>query len=43
MSTGGVNVYLSDDRVRLTANYVSRRVGSGTRRDTFISQLQVRF
>jgi len=42
-STGGVNVYFSDDRVRLTANYVSRRVGSGTRRDILISQLQVRF
>ena len=42
-STGGVNLYFSDDRVRLTAAYVSRRVGSGTRRDILISQLQVRF
>jgi phosphate-selective porin len=43
-TTGGVNVWFAGDRVRLLANYVSRKIGTpGTRRGSLISQLQVRF
>lgn len=43
-TTGGVNVWLADSRIRLLANYVSREIGTpGTRRGTVVSQLQVRF
>jgi hypothetical protein len=43
-TTGGVNVQLAAARIRLLANYVSRRIGSpGVRRGTLITQAQVRF
>lgn len=43
-TTGGVNVEFAASRIRLLANYVSRRIGlSGERRSTVITQLQVRF
>jgi hypothetical protein len=43
-TTGGVNVWFAGDRVRLLANYVSRKIGTpGIRRGSLISQLQVRF
>jgi hypothetical protein len=43
-TTGGVNVELGGGKVRLLADYVSRRIGTpGTRRGTLISQAQVKF
>ncbi|HTC24489.1 MAG TPA: porin [Gemmatimonadales bacterium] len=43
-TTGGVNVWFGGDRVRLLANYVSRRIGTpGTRRGSLVTQAQVRF
>jgi hypothetical protein len=43
-TTGGVNVEFAAARVRLLANYVSRKVGDpGVRLSTVITQLQVRF
>lgn len=43
-TTGGVNVELAASRIRLLANYVSRRIGTpGVRRGTVITQVQVRF
>ena len=43
-TTGGVNVEFAAARVRLLANYVSRRIGDpGVRNSTVITQLQVRF
>jgi len=43
-TTGGVNVELAASRIRLLANYVSRRIGTpGVRRSTVITQVQVRF
>jgi hypothetical protein len=43
-TTGGVNVELAAARVRLLANYVSRKIGDpGVRRSTVITQVQVRF
>lgn len=43
-TTGGVNVDMSGGRVRLIADYVSRRWGSpGTRVGVLVTQLQVRF
>jgi hypothetical protein len=43
-TTGGVNLEFAASRIRLLANYVSRRIGTpGIRRSTLITQLQVRF
>ena len=43
-TTGGVNVYFAGDRIRLLANYVSRRIGTpGKRTSSLITQGQVRF
>jgi hypothetical protein len=43
-TTGGVNVEFAASRIRLLANYVSRKIGDpGVRRSSVITQLQVRF
>jgi hypothetical protein len=43
-TTGGVNVWFAGDRVRLLADYASRKIGTpGIRSGTLITQLQVRF
>ena len=43
-STGGVNVEFNGGKVRLLANYVSRKIGvPGTRKGQLITQAQVRF
>ena len=43
-TTGGVNAWFAGDRVRILANYVSRKLGTpGVRRGTVVTQLQVRF
>ncbi len=43
-TTGGVNVWFAAERVRLLANYVSRKIGTpGVRSGTLVTQLQVRF
>jgi hypothetical protein len=43
-TTGGVNVELANGKVRLLANYVSRKIGTpGTRRGQLITQAQVKF
>jgi hypothetical protein len=43
-TTGGVNLEFAASRIRLLANYVSRKIGDpGVRRSTVITQLQVRF
>ena len=43
-TTGGINVELAASRIRLLANYVSRKIGTpGVRRNTVITQAQVRF
>ncbi len=43
-TTGGVNVDIPGGKVRLTANYVSRRAGEpGARRGTILAQAQVKF
>jgi hypothetical protein len=43
-TTGGVNVELAASRIRLLANYVSRKIGTpGVSRSTVITQIQVRF
>jgi Phosphate-selective porin O and P len=43
-TTGGVNVEFAAARVRLLANYVSRKIGEpGVRNSTVIGQAQVRF
>ncbi len=43
-TTGGVNVWFAGKRIRLLANYVSRRLGRpGVRAGTLIAQAQVRF
>ena len=43
-TTGGVNVEFPGGKVRLTANYISRKIGDpGTRTGTFLAQAQVKF
>jgi phosphate-selective porin len=43
-STAGANFDLLEGKLRLTANYVSRRIGDpGVRRGTLIGQVQLRF
>jgi hypothetical protein len=43
-TTGGVNVDFPGGKVRLTADYVSRKIGTpGQRRGTLIAQAQVKF
>ncbi|MBA3258012.1 MAG: hypothetical protein H0T68_00925 [Gemmatimonadales bacterium] len=43
-TTGGVNVDFPGGKVRLTANYISRRIGdAGVRRGTVLAQAQVKF
>jgi hypothetical protein len=42
-STGGINLDLVPTKIRLLANYVSRRIGTGDRTGSLITQLQVRF
>lgn len=43
-TTGGVNVDFPGGKVRLTANYISRRIGDpGVRRGTLLAQAQVKF
>jgi hypothetical protein len=43
-TTGGANFEFSGGKVRLTANYVSRKIGEpGVRRGTLIGQAQVKF
>jgi hypothetical protein len=43
-TTGGVNLEFAAARVRLLANYVSRKIGDpGVRSSTVITQIQVRF
>jgi hypothetical protein len=43
-TTGGVNVEFNGGKVRLLANYVSRKIGTpGTRRGQLITQAQVKF
>ncbi|MGH7581341.1 MAG: hypothetical protein ACREM9_14260, partial [Gemmatimonadales bacterium] len=43
-TTGGAHVDFPGGKVRLTANYVSRKTGeAGARRGTVIAQAQVRF
>jgi hypothetical protein len=43
-TTGGVNVEFNGGKVRVLANYVSRKIGSpGTRRGLVITQAQVKF
>lgn len=43
-TTGGVNVDFPGGKVRLTADYVSRKIGTpGVRRGTLIAQAQVKF
>jgi hypothetical protein len=43
-TTGGVNLDFNGGKVRLMANYVSRKIGTpGTRRGTLITQAQVKF
>ena len=43
-STAGANLDLSGGKIRLTANYVSRKIGEpGVRRGTLIAQAQVKF
>jgi len=43
-TTGGVNARFAGDRVRVLANYVSRKLGTpGGRTGTVVTQLQVRF
>lgn len=43
-TTGGVNVDFPGGKVRLAADYVSRKVGTpGLRRGTLIAQAQVKF
>jgi hypothetical protein len=43
-TTGGVNVDFPGGKVRLTANYISRRIGHpGTRTGTLLAQAQVKF
>ncbi len=43
-TTGGVNVDFPGGKVRLTADYVSRKIGTpGERRGTLIAQAQVKF
>jgi len=42
--TGGVNVEFGGGKVRLLADYVSRKIGTpGTRRGLLITQAQVKF
>ena len=43
-TTGGVNVESGGGKVRLLANYVSRKIGTpGTRQGALIAQVQVKF
>jgi hypothetical protein len=43
-TTGGVNVEFNGGKVRLLADYISRKIGTpGTRRGQLISQVQVKF
>jgi hypothetical protein len=43
-TTGGVNVEFGGGKVRLLADYVSRKIGTpGTRRGMLITQAQVKF
>ena len=43
-TTGGVNVEFGGGKVRLLANYVSRKIGTpGTRQGALIAQVQVKF
>jgi hypothetical protein len=43
-TTGGANVEFPGGKVRLTANYVSRKIGEpGVRQGTLIAQAQVKF
>ena len=43
-TTGGVNVEFGGGKVRLLANYVSRKIGTpGTRRGMLITQAQVKY
>ena len=43
-TTGGVNVEFPGGKVRLTANYISRKIGDpGTRTGTLLAQAQVKF
>jgi hypothetical protein len=43
-STAGANFDFSGGKIRLTANYVSRKIGEpGVRRGTLIGQAQVKF
>jgi len=43
-TTGGVNVWFAGERIRLLANYVSRKIGTpGVRSGSLVTQLQVRF
>jgi hypothetical protein len=43
-TTGGANVDFPGGKVRLTTNYVTRKIGEpGVRRGTLIAQAQVRF
>ena len=43
-TTGGVNVEFGGGKVRLLADYVSRKIGTpGTRRGALITQAQVKF
>jgi hypothetical protein len=43
-STTGANFDFSSEKIRLTANYVSRKIGDpGVRQGTVIAQAQVKF
>ena len=43
-TTGGVNVEFGGGKVRLLANYVSRKIGTpGVRRGLLMTQAQVKF
>ena len=43
-TTGGVNLEFGGGKVRLLANYVSRKIGTpGTRRGMLITQAQLKF
>jgi hypothetical protein len=43
-TTAGANIDFSGGKIRLTANYVSRKIGDpGVRRETLIAQAQVKF
>jgi hypothetical protein len=43
-TTAGANFECGDGKIRLTANYVSRKIGEpGVRRGTLIGQAQIKF